>query len=80
MEVDISVRVSLDLLLEDVVANSDLYLTRLTVPLCYMSTMLHYKTVPFALPLNDNDRYRNGLQCQLSAILAHDVDDQMGLC
>ena len=31
--------------------NSDLYLSRLTVPLCYMSTMLHEKTVPFALPL-----------------------------
>ena len=60
--------------------DSDLYLTRLTVPLCYMSTMLHYKRVPFALRVNDNDRYGNNLHCRLSAVLAHDVDDQMGLC
>ena len=60
--------------------DSDLYLTRLTVPLCYMSTMLQYKTVPFASVMNDNDRYGKGLQCRLSAVLVHDVDDQMGLC
>ena len=53
---------------------------KLTVPLSYMSTMLHDKTMPFASPVNDNDRKGNGLQYHLSAVLAHDVDDQMGLC
>ena len=56
--------------------NSELYLTRLTVPLCYKSTMLHWKTMPFALRISDKDRHGNGLQCQLSAVLAHDVNDQ----
>ena len=42
--------------------------------------MLHDKKVPFALAVNDNEGHGNGLQCQLSAVLAHDVNDQKGLC
>ena len=55
--------------------NSDLYLTRLTVRLWYMSTMLHDKTVLFELLVNINSGYGNRLQCQLSAVLAHNGND-----
>ena len=59
---------------------SGLYLTRHTVPLCYMSTMIHEKTVPFALPVTVNGGHGIGLQCQLSAVLPDGFDDEMGLC
>ena len=45
-----------------------------------MSTMLHYKTVPFALMVDLNAKYGTGLECQLSAVLADDANNQMGLC
>ena len=45
-----------------------------------MSTMLHENAVPFALPVNFNDKHGIGLHSHLSTVLEDDVNGQMGLC
>ena len=44
-----------------------------------MSTILHYKTVLFALLVNLKAKYGIVLQCQVSEALADNSNDQMGL-
>ena len=44
-----------------------------------MSTMLHAKIMPLALGSSANDTSGIRLQCQLSAVLVDDVNDETGL-
>ena len=45
-----------------------------------MRNMLHGKTVPLASALAVYDTHEIGLHCQLSAVLAGEFDEEMGLC